>query len=535
MFRKRPRKRTSILSICFVITFVNHFFFIHFLNKKQNEYLIQLFYSEFHPVLKNNNYTVIFNQDYLSKKNNQEFDKDLDQSSSVDFDIDFVYTWVNGNDSKWKKIFNEEKKKNGQASVTDNDERRYVDFDELRYSLRTVEKYAPFVRYIFIVTCGQIPDWINTSHPKIKFINHTQIFENLNNLPTFNSNAIESEINNIPGLAEHYVYFNDDVFLGAPVSPSDFFYIPPKNQDESLSYSKSFDLPTKSEKCIGMPIWIGSKLSQNIRNIKQKYDRSLKESKIRKYAVFSSMYYYTLLTYYKKYGNLPYFDREHIAISLTKTLVQSVIDEFQPEFFETRKHKFREVTDIVFSNLIFMYGLKNKLGFMKKRSSRSKPIFFYIIDKKSIANIETNFFVKNENGIASNCDSCIENSVINPTKDNVLKVFPQVFCINVDVIRFRTKIQALLEIITEKKLSTFEILPPKTLPQDDYQFWLSPENYNRVEYGNEYKRPSFFHQSHQNNAQPFFIAFVTLLILLIISLIIISLSMLCFECSSGYL
>ena len=72
------------------------------------------------------------------------------------------------------------------------------DNEELRYSLRSVELYAPWIRRIFIVTNGQIPSWLNMSHPKVEVVPHSRIFPNSSHLPTFSSPAIESNIHRIP-------------------------------------------------------------------------------------------------------------------------------------------------------------------------------------------------------------------------------------------------------------------------------------------------------------------------------------------------
>jgi hypothetical protein len=83
--------------------------------------------------------------------------------------------------------------------------------------------FAPFVRHIYIVSDNQTPEWLNTAHPKISLVSHEEIFADDSCLPTFNSHAIESQLHHIAGLAEHFIYFNDDVFLGALCTPEDFF------------------------------------------------------------------------------------------------------------------------------------------------------------------------------------------------------------------------------------------------------------------------------------------------------------------------
>jgi UDP-N-acetylglucosamine-lysosomal-enzyme len=105
------------------------------------------------------------------------------------------------------------------------EKKRYRDNNELLYSLRSVEKHVPFVRNIFIVTDGQIPSWLNLTHPKIKIITHEQIFRNPANLPSYNSNGIEVNIHRIPGLSRHFLYFNDDFIVGRNVSIEDFWSV----------------------------------------------------------------------------------------------------------------------------------------------------------------------------------------------------------------------------------------------------------------------------------------------------------------------
>ena len=100
---------------------------------------------------------------------------------------------------------------------------RYRDNEELRYSLRSVWKFAPWVRNIFIVTNGQVPHWLNLDHPRIKIITHDEIFGNSTHLPTFASPAIEANLHRIPGLSDRFIYLNDDVMFGNDVFPDDFW------------------------------------------------------------------------------------------------------------------------------------------------------------------------------------------------------------------------------------------------------------------------------------------------------------------------
>lgn len=100
---------------------------------------------------------------------------------------------------------------------------RFEDNEELRYSLRSIEKHAPWVRHIFIVTNGQIPSWLNLDSPRISVVTHQDIFQNQSHLPTFSSPAIETHIHRIPGLSQKFIYLNDDVMFGKDVWPDDFY------------------------------------------------------------------------------------------------------------------------------------------------------------------------------------------------------------------------------------------------------------------------------------------------------------------------
>jgi len=99
---------------------------------------------------------------------------------------------------------------------------RFEDNDELRYSLRSVEKHASWVRHIFIVTNGQIPYWLNLDDERVTVVSHADIFVNKSHLPTFSSPAIESHLHRIPGISDWFIYMNDDVLFGRDVWPDDF-------------------------------------------------------------------------------------------------------------------------------------------------------------------------------------------------------------------------------------------------------------------------------------------------------------------------
>lgn len=144
------------------------------------------------------------------------------KKSKITFPIDLVCLWVDGADPKWRAKRNQYMNTGGEESAQGVIEARWVENDELRYSLRSVEKYAPWINRIFIITDNQCPSWLDTENPKVQIVDHSEILP-ADALPTFNSVAIESCICNIPNLNEHFILGNDDTLFCAPVTPETFF------------------------------------------------------------------------------------------------------------------------------------------------------------------------------------------------------------------------------------------------------------------------------------------------------------------------
>jgi hypothetical protein len=144
--------------------------------------------------------------------------------SDVTFPIDVVYTWVDGEEPAMRRK-RAEYKGQGTADILDKEvnESRYTSHDELKYSLRSLQMYADFVRNVYVVTDGQTPEWLDENADGITVVDHKEIFPD-GVLPVFNSHAIETRLHHIPGLSDHYLYFNDDVFVGRRVTPEHFFH-----------------------------------------------------------------------------------------------------------------------------------------------------------------------------------------------------------------------------------------------------------------------------------------------------------------------
>lgn len=159
-------------------------------------------------------------------------DQDFDLSSAlfsfplwdeIDFPIDVVYTWVDDSDPDWRS-----EKESYLPTIDDGEDlsagtMRFRNRDELKYSVRSVRTLMPWVRNIYIVTADQRPAWL-AQESEIIVVSHSEIFPTQSVLPVFNSHAIESCLHRIPGLSEHFLYFNDDTMLLRMQVPSNYFH-----------------------------------------------------------------------------------------------------------------------------------------------------------------------------------------------------------------------------------------------------------------------------------------------------------------------
>ncbi len=140
--------------------------------------------------------------------------------------IDAVITWVDGADpahARKRQRFQPQAARNANAT----NPHRWACSDELGYCLRSIANHAPWIGRIWIVTDAQTPDLSRLPADlvaRVTIVDHHVLFAGHEAaLPTFNSLAIESLLWRIPGLAERFVYFNDDVFLTGPLNPGDVF------------------------------------------------------------------------------------------------------------------------------------------------------------------------------------------------------------------------------------------------------------------------------------------------------------------------
>lgn len=247
-------------------------------------------------------------------------------------EIDFVITWVDMNDPNWKKDF---AKYSGKIDNTVNElsEARFRDYGLLKYWFRGVEKFAPWVRKIHFVTCGQKPDWLDENHPKLNLVNHEDFIPK-EYLPVFNSNVIEIYLHRIPDLAEQFVYFNDDVFLINQVQPTRFFEngLPKDIAAFRTNFGRS---------------QFGKMLKNNIRLINKYFDKQ--EVFKRDYDKWFDPSYgnkrrmTSLFKYKKKFSTLR---TPHNTKSFLKSTYEEVWDKCGAELTEMSSHRFRSDNDL---------------------------------------------------------------------------------------------------------------------------------------------------------------------------------------------
>lgn len=154
-----------------------------------------------------------------------------DESDKKD-SIDAVITWVDGNDpvhqKKRMRAMDKDVPDRSPLFLARDDDTRFLDNGELRFCIASIRRFAPWIRNIYLVTDEQVPAFLTPEvqrQLRVRLVNHAEIFAGHDwALPTFNSRTIETALWRIPGLADRFIYFNDDFVLTAPVQIGDFFY-----------------------------------------------------------------------------------------------------------------------------------------------------------------------------------------------------------------------------------------------------------------------------------------------------------------------
>ncbi|BCJ78019.1 exopolysaccharide phosphotransferase [Catellatospora sp. IY07-71] len=232
--------------------------------------------------------------------------------TDVRFPIDVVYTWVDGDDPAWRI-------RKAQALGEDPDDSfaglatnasRFTSRDELLYSMRSLHAFAPWVNHIYLVTDDQTPSWLDLDSAYVTLVSHKEIFGDVGRLPTFNSHAIESRLHKVPGLAEHFLYFNDDMILGRPVLPTQFFF--------ANGVAKFF--PSSSLVDVNPPAPADAPVDVAAKNNR----RLLQE----------------------RFGTQLYQKMRHVPYPLLRSVLEEIETELHEESHATASHQFRDRGDL---------------------------------------------------------------------------------------------------------------------------------------------------------------------------------------------
>jgi len=237
--------------------------------------------------------------------------------TDVGFDIDIVYSWVDGSDPEFRA------RRAGmmaQVIVGEGDEAdaRIRQIDELRYALRSVHKNAPWIRRIFIATDSVLPDWL-ADDPQVTVVRAVDHFSDTSALPVFNSHAIECQLQHIEGLSEHFLYSNDDMFFARPVRPSMFF--------TPAGISRFVEAGTR----IGPGV--NTERRSGFENAARVNRRLLAQ----------------------RFGPVITRHLEHTPVPLRRSVLLEMEHAFGEDFARTRASRFRAATDISVTNSLYHY------------------------------------------------------------------------------------------------------------------------------------------------------------------------------------
>lgn len=245
--------------------------------------------------------------------------------------IDFILTWVDGNDPEWRKL----KKQFTKDETGDNRDIRFRDWGNLQYWFRGVEKFAPWVNKIHFITWGHVPNWLNINHPKLNIVTHKDYIPQ-KYLPTFSSHVIELNFHRIKELSEKFVYFNDDTFITRSMKEKDFFV-------NNLPCDIAVIMPSIND----FRNSTGAIVSNNMEIINTTYDKNkvIKGNLTKWFNIrYKKFIINTLLM--MPYKNFAGFFNPHLPNSFLKETYKELWDDEYEVLNWTCKNKFRTGRDV---------------------------------------------------------------------------------------------------------------------------------------------------------------------------------------------
>ena len=317
--------------------------------------------------------------------------------------IDVLYLWCDDADPEFKKSRLDRMKQLGYE-VSDEENcgsMRFVSNDELKYSLRSVHQNIPWINHIWIVTNNQRPAWLK-EHPKVTVVDHTECIPS-HLLPSFNSVTIENwAFLNIKGLSEKFIYFNDDMFVNAPLT-KDFFF----DGDTPLvrMERQAFVAPYGNKH-------ISTSEIKTLDHIKQ----LIEDPKTVSYTSTLLRAWHLIC---EKYGMQDFLISVHVCEPMTKSILAHVQSKY-PQILEANAHAFR--TGLEIQRLIYpleaYYGLNMKLLIRDKRKLSPYQKLMRSLQRR------TNFFPK------KSFIECYCGSECDKVRKTIEHLHPLLFCLN---------------------------------------------------------------------------------------------------------
>lgn len=260
--------------------------------------------------------------------------------------IDFVILWVDGNDEVWKKQRAKYEQTIRAQELVDNSDNRYRDWDNLQYWFRGVEKFAPWVNKVYLITNGQKPKWLKEDAEKLVCIQHSDYIPE-ENLPTFNSHVIETNLHRIKELSNHFVYFNDDTFITNYCEPETFYR-------NGLPVHPAILRPIIVSKTSSLLL---AHVYANMLHIVNKHfdvHESVRKNWNKWISPKRYGYKHSFSNYFlSNYAAFPGFQNEHLPIPIVKDTMKTVWNKEEEILLATTSHRFRSSEDV--SQFVFRY------------------------------------------------------------------------------------------------------------------------------------------------------------------------------------
>jgi len=323
------------------------------------------------------------------------------------YPIDIVIFWVDGSDAKWLA---EKAKYAPKDLVPDDRVIRYRDWNNLRYSFRGIEKFAPWVNNVFFVTWGHLPKWLNVSTPKLKIVRNEDFIPTEYN-PSFSSHVKELNIHKIKGLSEHFIYFNDDMYLLKNTKREDFF----KN-------GKPCDCAvlTAHSHNEAQPYMFMQYRATGIAN---KYFNIKEAIKKNRGGWFNLKYGKMLFRSYALSGlpRFPGFWQQHVPYSLLKSTIEELWEKERENFHQTCANKFRSMSDF---NIWVFRNWQLASGNFEPRSVKFGKSF--VAGTENEVNNISNYIVKQKGKVICINDADISESDFIKFRDKIIESFEKI-------------------------------------------------------------------------------------------------------------